>query len=108
MATEGEVYAEFKCGESIIGLFRRDFMAGIVGAGHLPAQAAAQDAVALVLAVKDVDAAAAELQARGAHFVTEPHDQVEWFLRVAHLRDPDGNLIEINTPLSPNEEESDE
>lgn len=28
-----------------------------------------------------------------------PQDQAAWVLRVAHLRDPEGNLIEINAPL---------
>lgn len=28
-------------------------------------------------------------------FVTEPHDRPEWVMRVAHLRDPEGNLIEL-------------
>jgi hypothetical protein len=39
------------------------------------------------------------LSGRGVQFVTEPHDQEAWVLRVAHLRDPEGNLIEINAPL---------
>jgi lactoylglutathione lyase len=46
-----------------------------------------------------VDATYADLKARGVHFVTEPADQEAWVLRVAHFRDPDGNLIEINAPL---------
>jgi len=57
------------------------------------------DKVALTFEVPDVDAAYKALRARGIEFVTEPHDQETWVLRVAHLRDPEGNLIEINAPL---------
>lgn len=36
-----------------------------------------------------------EMKKKGVEFVTEPHDQDAWYLRVAHLRDPDGNLVEL-------------
>ena len=35
----------------------------------------------------------------GVEMVTQPHNQEAWVLRVAHLRDPEGNLIELNEPL---------
>ncbi|MBA3430350.1 MAG: VOC family protein, partial [Actinobacteria bacterium] len=46
-----------------------------------------------------VDSAYEALTSRGAQFVTQPHDQEAWVIRVAHLRDPDGNLVEIYAPL---------
>ncbi len=67
--------------------------------GDLPATAACQDRVALILSVEDVDAAFAALCGRGADFVTAPHDRSGWGIRVAHLRDPDGNLLELYEPL---------
>lgn len=57
------------------------------------------DKVALTFEVADVDASFRELSGKGVIFTTEPHDQEAWVLRVAHLRDPEGNLIEINAPL---------
>jgi len=57
------------------------------------------DKVALTFEVADVDTAYKALRSKGVEFVTEPHDQDAWVLRVAHLRDPEGNLIEINAPL---------
>ena len=49
--------------------------------------------------VDDVDAVYEELGSRGATFLTEPRDQPVAFIRTAHLRDPAGHLIEINSPL---------
>ena len=39
------------------------------------------------------------MRSRGAEFLNEPHDQEAWFIRVVHLKDPDGNLIELNQPI---------
>jgi catechol 2,3-dioxygenase-like lactoylglutathione lyase family enzyme len=45
--------------------------------------------------VESVDAAYGELRAKGISFLAEPGDRSDWGIRVAHFRDPDGNLIEI-------------
>jgi catechol 2,3-dioxygenase-like lactoylglutathione lyase family enzyme len=91
------VYAEFRTGGFLPALFRRDLMSSVVGTDAKPSAADAQDRVALTFAVPDVDSCCELLKSRGAVFVTEPHDQPEWMIRVAHFRDPDGNLIEINS-----------
>ena len=57
------------------------------------------DKVALTFVVADMDAVYKELRRKGVTFISEPHDQETWVLRVTHLRDPEGNLIEINAPL---------
>ncbi len=93
-------YADFALGETTLALFARQEMADAVGTGNLPAGAEHQDDVALVFAVADVDQAADALRAGGVRLVTDPHDQSDWGIRVAHFRDPDGTLIEINQPLS--------
>ncbi|MDN3359507.1 VOC family protein [Actinomadura sp. DC4] len=55
---------------------------------------AAGDRALVVLKVADVDAYAAEITARGATLLGEP--TVMWErLRIVHLRDPEGNLIEL-------------
>ena len=61
----------------------------------------AGDAVVACLQVDDVDAAAARVKARGGTLVREPHDQPTWLQRVAHLRDPAGNLVELWARLAP-------
>lgn len=58
-----------------------------------------QEDVALISAAEDVDKVAAALSAKGVPRGTELHDQPDRGIRVAHLRDPYGTLIEINQPL---------
>ena len=48
----------------------------------------------LVSFVEDVDAAYADLVAKGVEFVRKPEDRA-WGMRTAHFRDPDGNIWEI-------------
>lgn len=81
-----------------MALFREDLMADAVGTAGLAAPAG-RDRVVVTFGVDNVDGAAAELRGRGVSLVTEPHDRPAWMIRVAHLRDPAGHLIEINAPL---------
>ncbi|WP_105974588.1 VOC family protein [Streptomyces geranii] len=54
----------------------------------------------VVLRVADLDAAHAELTARGADFTRAPGPMGDR-MRVAHLEDPEGNLIELQEWLAP-------
>jgi len=38
----------------------------------------------------------AELRSRGAEVAADPADRSDWGIRVAYVRDPDGNLVELN------------
>lgn len=97
--SEDDVYTEFSVGDQTLALFRRDLMAEAVGAAGQPATAEAQDRAVLVFATDDVDRAAAQMRARGVALAAEPQDRSEWGVRTAHFRDPDGNLIEINSSI---------
>jgi catechol 2,3-dioxygenase-like lactoylglutathione lyase family enzyme len=94
-------YASFAGGDGSAGiaLFARGEMARAVGTSGLPEIAVAQDRAALVFEVEDLDAFANELKRAGVRFVTEPKDMADWGIRTFHLRDPDGNLIEIFSEL---------
>ena len=46
-----------------------------------------------------LDARAEELRARGAEIIAGPANHSGWGIRSFYLRDPDGNLIEVNTAL---------
>ena len=97
---EGGRYADFKAGNSAsVALFKRGLMAEAVGTLDMPSDASCQDRTVLVIEVDDVDDAVPALRAKGAVFVTEPKDYPAWTIRAAHLRDPDGNLIELFTAL---------
>ena len=92
-------YAEFKTDALHIALFKRDLMATVVKKDAQPIDVQGQDRVALILRVDDVQDSFKKLTAKGVRFVTEPVDRIEWECRTAHFRDPDGNLIELNSDL---------
>ena len=99
MGDENDFYGEFDSGPIRLALFTRDLMADALGLEPSPTNVQTDDKVALVFSVEDVDSAYIILLQRGARFVAEPADRPEWGVRTAHLRDPDGNLIEINSAL---------
>ncbi|WP_019631774.1 VOC family protein [Actinomadura atramentaria] len=87
-------------GGTVLSLFDRASVAEAVGAPGSSADApAGRDRSMLVLRVEDADTAAARLAALGATVAAPPQDRPAWGpgLRTAHLRDPDGNLIELQS-----------
>ena len=90
---ENSGYSSFKAGDSDIALFGRQEMADSIGGDDRPSSTEGQDRVAVVLQVEDVDKEYQRLKSMGVSFLTEPSDR--WGIRNAHLRDPDGTLIEI-------------
>ena len=93
------VYVELVAGEVYLGVYEKALMAERVGTTDRPASTNVQDPVCLTFEVDDVDRIVEELSSKGAEIVTAPHDEEAWVLRVAHLRDPGGNLLEINAPI---------
>jgi lactoylglutathione lyase len=91
---EGDPYASFDTGTGTVALFSRE------GQGEVVELRAAGDSTLLVLEVDDVDADVARLAAR---VVAGPMDQPEWGGRVAYVRDPSGNLIELFQTIPMNE-----
>ncbi|WP_328854591.1 VOC family protein [Microbispora hainanensis] len=82
-------------GEGVLALLDREMLATVIGVdldgGH--------DGIMLVLTVDDVDKAAAVGAAAGGRIVAPPSPRPEWgpTCRTAHLRDPDGNLLELQS-----------
>lgn len=98
---EGESYADFDCAGINIALFKRDLMHDDLYGNSLPTAKESSDHLALIFGVQDLDETVALLKGKGVNFVREPHDRSDWGIRVAHFRDPDGNLIELNEALKP-------
>nr|WSW48330.1 glyoxalase/bleomycin resistance/extradiol dioxygenase family protein [Streptomyces sp. NBC_01001] len=83
-------------GQGVLALFDRTAMA----ATAVPlGPAGPDDRTMLVSRVPDVDAAYAACLARGATPAGPPADRPEWgpTLRSAHVRDPEGNLWELQS-----------
>lgn len=89
-------YADFDAGGHKLALFLRSPMAEAIGAEEPQPRSKDQDSVCLVFAVEDVDLAYQMLVAKHVVPLNQPHDRRDWGIRCFHLRDPDGNLIEIN------------
>ena len=83
---EGEDYASFRAGEGTVAVFRRS------GQEETIALRPPGDGALLVLEVDDVDAETARLR---EWVVQDPVDRPEWGGRVAYLREPGGNLVEL-------------
>ncbi|MEA2446692.1 MAG: lactoylglutathione lyase [Actinomycetota bacterium] len=86
------VYVALTAGGCEIGFYKKDLMAEVLG--H-PLEGSGPETFLLNIEVDSVDGERARLGAMGVVFETEPHDRPEWVMRVAHLRDPAGNLIEL-------------
>ncbi|MEU8616387.1 glyoxalase/bleomycin resistance/extradiol dioxygenase family protein [Streptomyces sp. NPDC048623] len=85
---------------AVLSLFDRTAMAATLGTTALPpAPAPAQDTAVLVFHVPDVDRSFTLCLAHGATPATTPADRPEWgpTLRSAHVRDPEGRLIELQS-----------
>ncbi|MFN2590410.1 MAG: VOC family protein [Actinomycetota bacterium] len=91
-------YEEFVLGPAILALFDRRQMMEALGthASILARPERVGDSMMVCIDVDDVDAEYDRLREAGVRFITEPHDRPTWFVRVAHFRDPEGNLIELN------------
>ena len=94
-------YASWDVGaQGVLMVFDRAAMAEVVGTTELPAQGPAeQDRAMLVSRVADVDAAYAVCMRHGATVVAPPVDRPDWgpTMRTAHVRDPEGNLLELQS-----------
>jgi lactoylglutathione lyase len=99
LGSEADTYAEFETGATRIALFDRAEMSAAVGTSALPAQFEAQDAVCIVFGVDDVDATERRLSTAGVPIVAGATDRAAWEVRTLHVRDPEGRLVELNSPL---------
>jgi catechol 2,3-dioxygenase-like lactoylglutathione lyase family enzyme len=96
---EGSNYASFAAGPITLSIFLRRLMARDLDTQDLPVQAVAQDRVLLAFKVDDMEEEVATILARGCRLCVRVTDHPDYGIRTAHLRDPDGNLIELNSPL---------
>ncbi len=74
-----------------------------VGMRPLGSAGRGRDTALLVFEVESpqrLDAYAEELRRRGAVIIAGPDDHTGWGIRSFYLRDPDGNLIEVNCLLA--------
>ena len=97
----GEVYASFDIGMPMgLSIFKSDLMAEAVGNSDLAFPENMRDKVVICISVENVDQIYKEVKERGGDFINEPTDMTGWGIRTVHMRDPEGNLLEIQSELS--------
>ena len=97
----GDVYASFDNGNNgEIGIFVSDLMATAVGNANKPLPDNCREKIAIILKVKNVDDEYTKIKTKDVAFINEPIDMAAWGMRVVHLRDTEGNLIELCSELS--------
>ncbi|MDT8863049.1 VOC family protein [Alkalihalobacillus sp. MEB130] len=96
--TEHSNYAQFQVGGTQLAIFDKKQMLEDLKESNDSALDQPLHEVALIFAVENVDEVYHSLKSK-VHFVTEPHDREDWGIRVAHFRDPNGTLLEINTNI---------
>jgi lactoylglutathione lyase len=91
-------FASFAAGDGAVtmGLFKRELMVQAIGGTEGTGQ---RDSAALVFKVDDVDAVLKHAAAQGAVVVSLGENRPDWGIRAGHLRDPDGQLLELFSPL---------
>ena len=100
IAFEDDIYASFALRDGKIALYSRPMMAEHIGTSDLPETAASQDRVVLQLQVDDIEQTLDQLRAKGVAIAQELTTRPTWGARTAHIRDPDGTLIEISQWLA--------
>ncbi len=97
------VFASFDIGlPSGLAIFKEELMAETTGAKKAESISVSNDKFAIIIEVENVDDMFETLQKNSINFITKPKDMEAWGIRVAHFRDPEGNLLEIfsNLPKS--------
>ncbi|MEC3885743.1 VOC family protein [Halobacillus sp. HZG1] len=90
---ENSNYADFRFQGVTLGVFERKQMVEALGDVYAKS-GTREDRAALIFKVDDVEEMYEEWK-RKVTFITEPVEQTDWGIKVAHFRDPDGNLLEI-------------
>ena len=82
-------------------LFVSDWMAPSVGNADKELPVGYREKSLVAFSVDNVDDTYRALKEKGVIFVNEPTDMVDWGSRTVLLRDPEDNLIELFSPLAP-------
>jgi len=91
-------YAYFE--EKQLALFSRSKITNVIGEEETSHETVYSKFL-LQFEVDNVDETYQSLVNKGVTFINLPHDQAAWGSRVAHLRDPDRNVIELYQVIYP-------
>ena len=93
--SEIDRYAELTKGTTKLTLLCRSKIKEYFGTQTPVSFGNKDDAIALSFQVADVDAACKYLEGKKVEIVSQPWDFRDWGVKLALVRDPEGNLIEL-------------
>ncbi len=97
----GGEYASFDLGNNLgFSIYKSELMSATLGDLNKELPTNARDKITFSFKVDDVDVAFEDYKSKGVKFLSEPKDMTGWGMRVVHLRDPEGNLMEIFSELA--------
>lgn len=98
---ESGTYAELDTGATKLAFVSNEQASGLIPGGYRPNDISEiPPGVEVALVTDELDAAYARAVAAGAFPVAAPADQ-PWGQRIAYVRDTNGILVELVTPLEP-------
>ncbi len=95
----GDDYGEISTGETILSFAQKDFIQSLIGLPHADISPEAVAPVEINWTTEDVDSAYEKAVAAGAVSLKAPLDK-PWGQRVAYVRDNNGFLVGLCTPMN--------
>lgn len=94
-ASEIDRYVELTDGKVKLTLLNQSQMKEYMGTKTEFSFKTQSDRIALSFEVADVEEACQYLQGKGVKIISPPWNVIDWGMKLAYIRDPEGNLIEI-------------
>lgn len=95
MTSQVDRYVELTDGETKLSIMCRSKLKEYFGNRTPVKFGTKDDAIAISFGVKDVDEACKYLENKEVEIVSQPWDFRDWGVKLALVRDPEGNLIEL-------------
>ena len=95
MESQVDRYIELATGSTKLTIMCRSKIKEYFGSGTSVYFGQNDDAIALSFGVKDVDEACKYFESKDVEIVSQPWNFASWGVKLALIRDPEGNLIEL-------------
>ena len=95
MISQVDRYVELATGETKLTIMCRGKIKEYFGSGTAVTFGKQDDAIALSFSVQNVDEACKYLESKKVEIVSAPWNFADWGVKLALVRDPEGNLVEL-------------
>ena len=95
MISEVDRYVELATGQTKLTIMCRGKIKEYFGSNTAVTFGKLDDAIALSFSIQDVDEACKYLESKEVEIVSAPWNFADWGVKLALVRDPEGNLVEL-------------